>query len=494
MITDEQFRLLRKRRDMKETQMTAAAVAGMSERTARNWEKRGMLPSHTKKSRTWRTRKDPFAEVWEKDVVPLLKADTKGELRATTVLEELQERYPKQFQEGQTRTLQRRMCCWRAVHGPDREVYFPQEHPPGREAALDFTHMSDLDVTIAGEAFAHLLFALKLSFSGWTWVQVAYSETFEALVRGLQGALWDLGGVPLVVRHDNLSAATHELKKGGGRHLTTRFRSVLDHYGVDSTRIRPGKAHENGVVEKSHDLVKNAVAQALLLRSSLDFASVSEYESFVRAVVERKLNRSTEKLSLEREQLRPLPSTALPSYTSHSSKVRKWSTIQVNGRTYSVPSRLIGHEVKIRQHPEEVEVYYRDHLIETMPRLTGDRSARIDYRHVIRSLVKKPGAFARYRYREELFPSLVFRRAYDALCRFRGERADVEYVRILHLAADPAEGPVERALTQLLASGSPFDYSAVKEIAKPEPVHVPVVRIPSPDLSVYDAMLSGGAR
>lgn len=494
MITDEQFRLLRKRRGMKETQTTAAAIAGMSERTARTWEKKDVLPSQTKKPRTWRTRQDPFSPVWEKDVVPLLQADEKGVLRATTVLEELQERYPGQFQEGQTRTLQRRMCDWRAVEGPDREVYFPQKHPPGREAALDFTYMSDLGVTIAGVAFAHLLFALKLSFSGWTWVQVAFSETFEALVRGLQGALWELGGVPSVVRHDNLSAATHELKKSGGRQLTARFRGVLDHYGVDSTRIRPGQPHENGVVEKGHDLVKSAVAQALLIRGSRDFASAAEYESFVRAVVERKLNsRAAEKLSLEREQLRPLPSAALPSYTTHFAKVRKWSTIQVNARTYSVPSRLIGHEVRVRQHPEVVEVYYRDHLIETMPRLIGDRLVRIDYRHVIRSLVRKPGAFARYRYREELFPSLVFRQAYDALRRFRGERADVEYVRILHLAADPLEGPVERALVQLLASGSAFDYSAVKEIAKPEPVHVPVLRIAPPNLGVYDALLAGGA-
>jgi hypothetical protein len=272
------------------------------------------------------------------------------------------------------------------------------------------------------------------------------------------------------------------------------FRAVLDHYALDSTRIRPGQSHENGGVEKGHDLVKSAVAQALLIRGSCDFASVSEYESFVRAVVERKLNsRAAEKLSLEREQLRPLPSSALPSYTSHSAKVRKWCTIRVSSRTYSVPSRLIGHEVKVRQHPEVVEVYYKDQLIETMPRLIGDRSARIDYRHVIRSLVRKPGAFARYRFREDLFPSLVFRQAYDALRRFRGERADIEYVRILHLAAEPLEGPVKRALEQLLASGSAFDYSAVKEIAKPEPVHVPVLRIPLPNLDVYDALLAGGA-
>jgi transposase len=494
MVTDKQVSLLRQERMKTTIQKTAAAIAGMSERTARTWEKKGALPSETKQPRTWLTRPDPFAAVWETDVVPLLEADEKGVLRATTILEELQDRYPGEYQEGQTRTLQRRMRDWRALQGPDREVYFEQEHPPGREAALDFTHMDDLGVTLGGEPFAHLLFALKLSFSGWTWVQVALSETFEALVRGLQGALWELGGVPCVVRHDNLSAATHELKKSGGRQLTARFRGVLDHYGLDSTRIRPGQPHENGVVEKGNDLIKSAVGQGLVIRGSRDFPDVGEYESFARAVVERKLNRRAEKLVVEREQLRPLPPSAVPSYTTHSAKVRRWSTIRVSGRTYSVPSRLIGQAVNLRQHPEVVEVYYGDRLIETMPRLSGERTVRIDYRHVIRSLVRKPGAFARYRYREELFPSLVFRRAYDALVRFRGERADVEYVRILRLAADPLEGPVERALEQLLALGSAFDYAAVQAIAKPEPTRVPTIRLPAPDLGVYDALLSGGAR
>jgi hypothetical protein len=452
------------------------------------------MPSATKKPRRWRTRPDPFAEVWESFIVPLLKADEKGVLRATTLLDELQECYPGQFQENQVRTLQRRISDWRAVEGPDREVYFPQEHPPGREAALDFTHAEELGVTIGGKAFAHLLFTLKLSFSGWTWVQVAFSETFEALVRGLQGALWDLGGVPQVVRHDNLSAATHELKKSRGRRLTSRFRDVLDHYGLESTRIRPGQSHENGVAEKGQDLVKSALAQALVLRGSHEFASVEAYETFARGVVERRLHhRATDKLAIEREHLRPLPSAPVPSYTTHRAKVRRWSTIRVSARTYSVPSRLIGHEVVMRQHPEEVEVYYKDRLIETMPRLIGERTVRVDYRHVIWSLVKKPGAFARYRYREELFPSLMFRRAYDALVRFRGERADVEYVRILHLAASTLEGPVERALEQLLATGEPFDYAAAQAIAKPEPVAVPPVRIPPPELGPYDALLTRGA-
>lgn len=493
MVTDEQVKLLRRKRMDGKTQEQSAAVAGMSVRTARRWED-GPLPTSTKVVRHWRTREDPFEGVWESEVVPLLVSDEKGELEANTVLSELQLRYPERFSDGQLRTLQRRVREWRAVHGPEREVYFAQDHPPGREAAVDFTHATKLGVSIGGEPLSHLLFVLRLSFSSWTWVQLAYGETYEALVRGVQGALWALGAVPEVLRHDNLSAATHELKKSGGRALTTRFRTVLDHYGLRSTRIRPGKSHENGVVEKGNDLVKGTLLQALIVRGNRDFESVDAYEGWVREVIDTAINRKHESMiAAERAHLRPLPDHVVPSYTTHHPRVRRWSTIRVAKRTYSVPSRLIGHAVEVRLHAQKVEVFYCGRLLETMPRLLGARTARIDYRHVIWSLIRKPGAFARYRFREELFPTLVFRHAYDALRGWRGERADIEYVRILHLAASTFESHVACALDLLLEAGEPFDYAAVKAIAEPEPVRVPAVTIPRPDLAVYDAMLGAAA-
>lgn len=495
MVTDEQVRLLWGKRMEGKTQESAAAIAGMSVRSARKWET-GPLPSEVRaERRTWRTRSDPFAEVWESEVVPLLEADEEGVLEAKTILAELRERHPGKFKQGQLRTLQRRFRDWRAEWGPDKEVYFPQEHPPGREGAMDFTHATSLGVRVAGELLVHLLFVFKLSCSGWTWVRLAFGETYEALVEGLQGALWTLEAAPKVIRHDNLSAATHELKRSGGRALTTRFRGVVDHYKMRSTRIRPRKSHENGVAEKNNDLLKRALAQALVLRGSRDFESVVAYQAFLDEVVERVLNRPiAEKLALERPHLQALPSSAVPSYTTYSPKVRCWSTLRIGNRSYSVPSRLIGHEVKVRQYANHLEVYYRDRLVETMPRLRGDQDVRVDYRHVIRSLVRKPGAFARYRYREELFPTLVFRRSYDALRRWRGERADVEYVRILHLAATTLESEVEEALRLLLEVGDRFDYAAVKALAKPEEVKVPTIHIPEPDLSLYDARYLGGVQ
>lgn len=488
MVTDSQVRLLRRKLMQGKRQVAAAAAAGMSERSGRTW-KDGPLPSSRKVPREWRTRADPFAEVWETELVPLLERDEARVLEARTLLAELEKKHAGRFGEGQIRTLQRRLRDWRALCGPEREVMFPQEHPPGRECAFDFTHGKELGITVCGGPLDHLLFELVLSFSGWTWACVAYSETFEALSMGLQGALWELGGCPEVARSDNLSAATHELKLTGGRTLTRRYRDLLEHYGIRSTRIRPGESHENGVVEQKHYRTKSAIAQALVIRGSKDFASVEEYEVFVRGVVAESNRCRGQKLSLERDKLLPLPSSAVPFHTTFHPHVTCWSTVRVGGRIYSVPSRLIGHDVEVRQHPDTVEVFYAGKLAETMPRIRGEKSARIDYRHVIWSLVRKPGAFARYRYREELFPSPTFRRAFDALCARPTGRADIEYVRILHLAAGTMESAVETSLATLLASGEEFDYARVKQLAAPEPQTVPLVLIPKVDLTVYDRML-----
>ena len=287
----------------------------MSVRTAREWDK-GPLPTTTKQPRDWRTRPDPFAAVWQTDVEPLLRSDLKGVLEAKVVLEVLRQRYPEQFQPGQARTLQRRFRDWRARHGVEPEVFFQQVAVPGREAAIDFTHGTDLGVTVAGEVLPHLLFEFVLSYSHWTWVAVAFGETFEALVAGVQGALWALGGAPGVLRSDNLSAATHELKASSGRDLTPRFRAVLEHYGMRSSRITPGHAHENGVAEQAHRRLKALVAQALLVRGHAAFDNLAGYEVFVQEVVAYWRNRpAAARLAEERSALRALPLAAIPSYT-----------------------------------------------------------------------------------------------------------------------------------------------------------------------------------
>jgi hypothetical protein len=204
------------------------------------------------------------------------------------------------------------------------------------------------------------------------------------------------------------------------------------------------------------------------------------------------LNRpSLIRLAEEREHLRQLPASRVPGYTIYRVTVRKWSTIRISNKTYSVPSRLRGHEVEVRQFANEIEILYQGKGVERMPRLRGGREHRIDYRHVIWSLVRKPGAFARYRYRDELFPTTTFREAYDALCRFRGERADVDYVRTLHLAASTMECEVDQALRELLEQRVPFDYATIRDLAVPTKPAVPELVTPEvPDLRIYDALLA----
>jgi hypothetical protein len=493
MVTDAQVRLMRQKRMDGKTQAAAAAASGMSLRTAREWDT-GPAPSTTKQLRDWRTRPDPFAAVWHTDVEPLLRSDTKGVLEAKLVLELLRTRYPDQFHPGQARTLQRRFRDWRAQHGPEPEVFFEQVAVPGREAAIDFTHGTDLGVTIAGDPFPHLLFEFVLSYSHWTWVTVAFGETFEALVSGVQGALWALGGVPEVLRSDNLSAATHELKASSGRDLTTRFRAVLDHYRLRSSRITPGRAHENGVAEQANRRLKSLVAQALLVRGHAAFEDVATYDAFIQEVVAYWRNRpAAARLAEERSALHALPAAAIPSYTTYYPVVRRWSTIRVGHRTYSVPAQLMGHTVEARVHANVVEVRYRDHVVQTMPRLRKEDEHRIDYRHVIGWLVRKPGAFARYRYREDLYPSVTFRRAYDALVRTHGERADIEYLRILQLAATAGEARVEEVLGAVLDQVGGFDYVTVQAQVAPPVFAVPLIHIPVPDLTIYDALRAGAA-
>jgi hypothetical protein len=495
MVTDRQIRLLRRKLEEGKTIQAAAVAADISERSAHRWKAGGLPSTAKKKPRTWRTRQDPFAEVWEGEIVPLLRADEACVLQAIELVRVLRERHGESYHEGQVRTLQRRISEWRALHGTGKEVFFEQAHVPGREAAIDFTNCSELGITIAGQLFVHLLFELILSFSKWRWVCLAFTETFEALVYGIQGSLWSLGGVPRVIRSDNLSAATRQLS-GGGRELNRRFAGVLEHYGLQSTRIEPGESHQNGVVEKAHDTLKSKIEQALVIRGSRDFDSPEQYEVFVLDVVAQLNTRCSDRLTQERVCLQPLPSSRVPDYTTYRAMVRSWSTIHFANRTYSVPSRLIGREVEVRQYADKIEVLYHDKVTEVMPRLRGDQWYRIDYRHVIWSLVRKPGAFTRYRYREELFPSFVFRQAYDTLVKARGERADVEYVRILHLAASTFEADVEAALAVLLEQGIRLDYMAVKALVAPQKTEVPVVHIPPPDLATYDQLLAyaGGER
>jgi len=491
MTTDKQVRRLMSLIRKGVPLSTAAVKAGMSEPTARKYRRAGKLPQELKVPHTWRTRSDSFEEVWP-EVEALLAQD--AGLQAKTVFEELQRRHAGKFQDGQLRTLQRRFRQWRALHGEEQEVYFAQRHRPGEQAQSDFTHMGKLGVTIAGQRFPHLLYHFVLTYSNWESVSLCFSETFEALSAGLQEALWRLGGVPEEHRTDNLSAATHELKHSRGRGFTARYLELLAHYGMRASKNTPRRAHENGDVESAHGGLKNVVDQRLRLRGSREFDSVAAYCAFIDALIEDRNGGRAARLAEERAVLGALPARALPAYRDQEVTVKRWGIIRVAKKPYSLPSRLIGHRVQVRLFADHLEVRYRGELVASPERVCGNGFEGIDYRHLVHSLVRKPGAFRRYVYREALFPTLTFRRAYDVLAERSQKWADLEYVRILHLAATTMECQVETALGVLLEAGDLPEYDAVKARVKPAaPLAVPEVRVRLPDLAAYDVLLPGQA-
>ena len=223
--------------------------------------------------------------------------------------------------------------------------------------------MRSLEVTIAGVPFEHLVYHFVLTYSNWESVGLCFTETFEALSEGLQKALWRLGRVPEEHRTDNLSAATHELAKSRGRGLTRRYSELLEHYGLRSSRNTPGRAHENGDVESSHRGFKNALDQRLRLRDSRDFESVESYWQWVEALVSERNAARAGRLAEERTVLGALPARALAAYREEGVTVKRWGIIRVSGKVYSLPSRLIGHRVRVRVHANHLEVRYRGALV-----------------------------------------------------------------------------------------------------------------------------------
>lgn len=466
----------------------AARMTDMDEKTARKYREAKQLPSQRATPRHWRTRRDPFAEVWPRIEQRLQEEPA---LQAVTLFRWLQEQPQAEFPDSQRRTFERRVRRWRATQGPNQKVMFAQMHYPGDLAASDFTHMDSLGVTIAGQPLAHLVYHFTLTYSNWESITLCPSESFEALSEGLQNALWELGGVPRRHRSDSLSAAVNNLSEE--REFHQRYRDLLESYGLEGQRINVRQPHENGDAESSHGHFKTAVDQALRLRGSRDFADYEEYLRFLRQLLKGRNARRQKRFLEELAALRPLPAQRLASTRRLTDiTVGVGSTIRVLRNTYSVPSRLIGRKVDVVIGVDEVEVWHAGVLVQRMPRLPGAGKHGINYRHIIDSLVRKPGAFANYKYHEDLFPTSHFRMAYDALCRQHADkRAAREYLKILQLAARQSEAAVQDALRAALAGGQAISFAAVEAAVKSSQ-QVPAVtevQVGAPDLRGFDSLL-----
>ena len=474
-------------RKKEKTLASAAAKAGMDEKTARRYLQLGKLPSEVRPERSWRTRSDPFEEVWEE---LRRKLELHPQLEAKTLLEYLQRCYGGQFADGQLRTLQRRVKAWRALEGPAKEVMFAQVHRPGQLCQSDFTYMNKLGVTIGGERFDHLLYHFVLTYSNWEAATLCYSESFESLSTGMQNALWELGAVPGTHQSDRMSTAVQ--RTDHPEEFTARYLALLRHYRMAPQTIQGGRPNENGDVEQRHYRFKRVLEQQLMLRGSRDFASREVYAAFVQQLIEH-LNRGRrQRLQEELAVMGRLPLGRLDAFRRLRVRVSAGSTINVARNTYSVHSRLIGEQLTVRLHADHLELWYAQRCLERIPRLRGERRHRVQYRHIIDWLVRKPGAFENYRYREELFPSSRFRIAYDQLKRHHSlRRAAKQYLLILWLAAKVSEELVEQALGQLLDRGSTASFEQVRELVLGDRQYLgpAAVTIAAAQVSAYDALL-----
>jgi len=480
---NQQVKLLMKKLT-KYNQETAAAKAGMDVKTARKYIKSGQLPTEMK-AMYQRATPTLFAEHWG-DISKMLEASPG--LQAKTILGYLVRQYPEQYQTSQLRTLQRQMLAWRAEYGNSQAVIFSQDIKPGKQSQSDYTCMNALNVTINGREFRHLLFHFMLPFSRWESIHVCFSESFASLTLGYEKAVWELGCTAKEHRTDNLTAATQAM--GGQREFTSRWQQFMAHYDVIPTTNNRGVSHENGSVEKSHDTLKNAIGQELMLRGSADFLTQHDYITFVENIVAGRNVPRKGRLAQELEHFIELPDKKWHSPDIIQSRVSSGSIIHLLNIPYTVPSRLIHYTLKAYVYPDEIILFYGNKKLQTMPRLHSHSLAGINYRHIIDSLVRKPGAFANYQYHEALFPRLCFRVAYDRLQDRMPANADRQYLKLLQLAKLHSEQEVSVALELLLETDQVPCVSEVKALIDLYAKERLNVHVDQPNVADYDHLLS----
>lgn len=497
ICTDAQVRQMMKERDQGKTQQQAAVKANVqSSKTVRKYERLRKLPSELKRARTWRTRKDPFSADW--DAIEAMLETLPG-LEVKALFEWLCEQHPGRYREGQLRTLQRRIADWRALNQP-QVASLAQMHRPGEIMETDGTWLTELDVTIQGESFKHILIHCVLPYSNWEWGCIAQSESVLAMRQGVQNSLQRLGYAPQYHQTDNSTAATYLLRRKEdaageqNRGYHPLYLELLAYYGLEPRVTHVGSPDENGDVEAANGGIKRALEQQLLLRGSRDFASVEEYEQFIYQVMHRRNQSRQVRLAEEIAVMRPVRQLPLAAYRERRVKVSAGSLIRIQTNTYSVPTSLIGHEVLVRQYEWHLEVYYQQKLVQQMPRLVGRSQYDINYRHLVDSLLRKPGGFRGYRFQQAMFPQPVFRQTWDMLNQWHvARKADLIYLRILNLAAKHLESEVAAACTLLLEQKQRFDETHVAQlILAPAPQRPALTPLPV-NLRQYDALLMGAS-
>lgn len=488
--TDHQMRLYMKYRKTYRVAV-AAAKASISRATAYRIEKDPRPPSQKTEARG-RRRPDPLADIFDAEVVPMLQA-APG-IRSVAVFEEMIRRHPD-LGEGVRRTLERRIRAWRAIHGEEQDVIFRQVQEPGRLGLSDFTDMAALGITIARQVLDHRLYHFRLAYSGFEHAHVVLGgESFVALAEGLQNALWSLGGVPREHRTDSLSAAFRNLDKDARADLTSRYDEMIAHYGMLASRNNAGIARENGAIEGPHGHLKRAIEDALLLRGSRDFDDLALYRRFVDEIVSRRNARNAKRIDAERSELRQLPERRSADYEDLSVRVTSSGGFTLRKVFYTVPSRLIGHRLRVRLYDDHLDVFIGATLLMTLPRGRASSSGKhdqvVDYRHVIHALKRKPMALMRLVYRDQLFPREAYKRAFDLLVERLPERQACRImVELLGLAHERGcERELAEELAACLEAGDLPDMNLLRTRFAPDPASLPHVAVQLESLQAYDAL------
>jgi hypothetical protein len=363
--------------------------------------------------------------------------------------------------------------------------------------------MGGRGVSIAGVPLDHRLYHFRLAFSGWEHAHVVLGgESFVALAEGLQNALWALGRAPLQHRSDSLSAAFRNLDDDTRQDQTRRYEALCAHYGMEPTRNNRGVAHENGSIESPHGHLKQAIEDALLLRGSRDFDTLAAYRRFVDEIVGRRNARYAKRLDLERPALQVLPVRRTTDYEETIVTVTSTSGFSLKKVFYSVPSRLIGHRLRVRLYDDRIECFLGTTALMTLRRgrahSSGKRGHVVDYRHVIHALRRKPMALLNLVYREQLFPRRAYQRAFEALLASDGEkRACRIMVGLLALAHDRAcEAELGAAIEAELDAGRLPDLDLLGRRFAPDPAAIPDITVELVSLHLYDELgtvRAGGA-
>jgi transposase InsO family protein len=473
----------------------AAARAAISVASAYRIESDPRLPSQKKPPRG-RRRPDPLVEVFDADVVPMLLAAP--ELRSVAIFEELQRRYPA-LPANVRRTLERRIRGWRALHGAERELIFRQVHEPGRMGLSDFTEMGDLVVAIAGVPLDHRLYHFRLACSGFEHAHVILGgESYVALAEGLQNALWALGGAPREHRSDSLSAAFRNLNPAACEDLTARYDALCLHYGMEPSRNNRGVAHENGSIESPHGHLKSAIRDGLLLRGGGDFADLGAYRHFIEEIMSRKNARNGKRIEAERASLLPLPAQRTCDYEDTFGFVTSSGGFTLRKVFYTVPSRLVGHRLRVKLYDDRLELLIGTTALMTLQRghhgPNGKHGHVVDYRHVIHTLRRKPMALLNLVYRDQLFPREAYRLMFERLRERLSDRAACKLiVELLSLAHERmCEAELASLLSQSLAADQLPDLAALRSRFAPDPARLPEVYVEMVALNVYESLSQNG--